>query len=351
MENNYQDNEAVIIDFLAFFKVLWNQKWVIVGLTAIFTFAGTWYALTSREEFVSEGKILPEVGGSGGGALGGLANLVGIGGFELGLKNNTDAIRPDLYPNVLNSTPFFLSLFEQSFINKEGDSLTFEKLYHQEVEGNEEIDKKLLSTFEGKPQGVLMLDRLTESRIADLRERITGDIDTKSGVITISVKMPDPVVAAQIASFAISYITNYVTNYRTEKAKQEVEFLEQKVAAAKGDFYQDQSKKASYEDRFSAPTIRLKLADIQRERLESEYRLSSTVYNELLKKLEESKIKLQQQIPVFQVLEPPVAPNLKSEPRRFLIIFGSLVLGFLFSIVVSLIGKNNFKKVFINELR
>lgn len=346
MENSFQEREAVTIDFFALFKVLWSQKWVILGLTILFTSMGTWYALAAREEFVSEGKILPEVGSSGGGALGGLANLVGIGGFELGLKNNTDAIRPDLYPDVLNSTPFFLSLFEQSFVNKNGDSLKFEEYYHLEIEEGEEIDKKLLTTFAGKPKGVLMLNRLSENRIKDLRERVDGDIDTKSGVISIIVKMPDPVVAAGVTNFAISYITNYVTEYRTEKARQEVVFLERKVAAAKGEFYQDQSKKASYADRFSAPTIRLQVADIQRERLESEYRLSSTVYNELLKKLEESKIKYQQQIPVFQILEPPVVPNVKSEPKRFLIVFGSFLFGFMFSVVVSLIGKNNFKKVF-----
>ena len=159
-------------------------------ITGIIIVAGGWYAFTAREEFVSEGKILPEMSGGAGSSLGGLANLVGIGGFELGLKNNTEAIRPDLYPDIIQTTPFFLNLFNQGVTTKTGDSLSFESYYHQAIEENktpEEIDTEL---FKGKPEGVIVINRVTEERIKDLRERITGSIDKKSGVINISVKMP-----------------------------------------------------------------------------------------------------------------------------------------------------------------
>ena len=143
--------------------------------------------------------------------------------------------------------------------------------------------------------------------------------------------MPDPVMAAGIAKYAMKYLTDYVTDYRTEKSKQDVDFLGRKVAAARGEFYGDQARKARYADQFAAPTIRLQAADIQRERLESEYKMSSTVYNELLKKFEEAKIKLQQETPVFQILEPPVAPTLKSEPKKAIILLASAFLGFFLS--------------------
>jgi capsular polysaccharide biosynthesis protein len=343
MENTYQD-DIITIDFKAFFKVLWKEKWLILGITALFTLGGAWYAFTAREEFVSEGKIMPEMSGGGGSSLGGLANLVGIGGFELGLKNNTDAIRPDLYPDIIKSTPFFLELFEQKFINLNGDSILFDNFYHIEIEESKKVKEEDLHTFMGEPSGVVVVNRLTENRIKDLKERISGTIDQKSGVISISAKMPDPLMAAQIAKFAMNYLTNYVTDYRTEKVKQEVDFLGRKVAAAKGEFYRDQSRKASYADRFAAPTIRLQSADVQRERLESEYKLSSNVYNELLKKYEEAKIKLQQETPVFQILAPPVVPNLKSEPKKYLIIAIGLLLGSFFSIIISLLIKGNYKQ-------
>jgi uncharacterized protein involved in exopolysaccharide biosynthesis len=91
--------------------------------------------------------------------------------------------------------------------------------------------------------------------------------------------------------------------------------------------------------------MRLQSADIQRERIESEYKLSSTVYNELLKKFEEAKIKLQQETPVFQVLEPPVAPTLQSEPKKSIILLASAFLGFFLSVIIALVIKKNYKKV------
>jgi uncharacterized protein involved in exopolysaccharide biosynthesis len=345
-----EQDDIITIDFKAFFKVLWKEKWLIIGITVLFTFGGAWYAFNAREEFVSEGKILPEVSGSGGSSLGGLANLVGIGGFELGLKNNTDAIRPDLYPDVIKSTPFFLEIFEQNFIDKNGDSILFDTFYHIEIEDSKELKDKDLTTFKGKPNGIIVVNRLTENRIKELTERISGTIDKKSGVISISAKMPDPVIAAEIAKYAMNYLTNYVTDYRTEKVKQEVDFLGRKVAAAKGVYYKDQSRKASYADRYAAPTIRLHSADVQRERLESEYKLSSTVYSELLKKYEEAKIKLQQETPVFQVLEPPVVPTLKSEPKRAILICLFGIVGCFLAILLSIFKSENYKKIIGNTI-
>lgn len=342
-----ESNKTITLDIKGLFDLIWINKILIVLITTVFIIVGAIYAFTAKEEYVAVGKILPEVSNSGsGGSLGGLANLVGIGGFELGLKNNTDAIRPDLYPDVLKSTPFFLALFNEKLINLNGDSLKFEEFYHINIEDNEESSEASLKLYKGKPESVIVLNRLTNDRIKNLQQRITGSIDKQSGMISISVKMPDPVIAAQIADYAMKYLTSYVTSYRTKKLLKEVDFLGSKVAAAKGEFYQDQSRKAQYSDQFASATIRLKSADIQRERIESDYKLSSSLYNELLKKYEEAKLKLQQETPIFQILEPPVAPTNKSEPRKSIILIISAIVGAIFGLLVILFIKGNYKKVF-----
>jgi uncharacterized protein involved in exopolysaccharide biosynthesis len=322
-----EKEDIITIDFKALFKILWKEKLWILLITSVFTLGGIWYAFTAREEFVSEGKLLPEISGGNGSSLGGLANLVGIGGFELGIKNNTDAIRPDLYPDILKSTPFFMNLLKKEITTKGAQKEVFEKFYHKDIEEEKKIDPKFLETPKGKPEGVVVINRLTENRIKDLKERISAAIDKKTGVISISVKMPDPVVAADVAKFAIDYMTTYITNYRTEKIRKEVNFLSDKVAASKGKYYATQERKAQYTDMFQAPTIRLQTADVQRERLESEYKISANVYNELLKKLEEAKLKLHQETPIFQIAQAPVVPNLKSEPRKSVIILFFFFLG------------------------
>lgn len=339
-----EQDDIITIDFKALFAVLWSNKWLIIGITCLFVAGGAYYAFTAREEFVSEGKVLPEVSGSGK-SLGGLAGLAALGGFDLGAgATGSDAIRPDLYPDVIASTPFYLSILKQRFLTKDADSVVFEAYYHHIIEENKDPKELKLKSFKAKPNGVIVINQITEDRIKDLRERIAATIDKKSGVINITAKMPDPVIAAQVANYAMNYLTSYVSDYRTEKIKQEVDFLGRKVAAARGDFYKDQARKATYADQFSAPTIRLQAADIQRERLESEYKLSSNVYNELLKKYEEAKIKLQQETPIFQVLDPPVVPNLKSEPKKAIILIAASFAGLFLACFVSVIVKKNYKQ-------
>ena len=328
------ENDIITINFKVFFQILWKERLIFTSIVLVVAALGLWYAFTVQEQFVSEGKILPELQ-SKDGKLGGLSGLASLAGVDLGSIEGTDAIRPDLYPDVLKSIPFFLELFKQKVITKENKQLGFEDFYHQLIEKGNEIKEKKTKKFPVKENGFLILNQLNEDRIKDLKERIEVNIDKKSGVINIAVKMPDPVVAAEIARFSMIYLTDYVTRYRTEKAKKDVDFLEEKVNAARGKYYNTQTKKAQYGDQFQLPTIRLQSADIQRERLESEYRISSTFYNELLKKYEEAKFKLQQETPVFQILDPPTAPTQKSEPKKAIILLVAMFLGGFLGVVVS----------------
>lgn len=341
-------NDIVTFNLKAFFHLLWKEKFLFLGITILFLSISIYYAFTKKNEFLSEGKILPEVQAKGG-KLKGLAGLASLAGVDIASgagADGTDAFRPDLYPDILGSTPFFLDLFKQVVTTQENRQLYFETFYHQEIENNKLIEDKKLIKFPVKENGFLVLNRLNEDRINELRKRIQATIDKKNGIISISVKMPDPVVAASIARFAMVYLTNYITHYRTEKDKKNVDFLKEKVDIARGKFYSTQAKKAKYNDQFQLPTIRLQSADIQRERIESDYRISSTFYDELMKKYEEANINYQQSIPVFQVLTPPTAPTQKSEPKRLFILLVGTITGGIFGILTIMLKKQNYKRVF-----
>lgn len=323
--------------------VLWKEKWIIIVLGLLTTIGGGYYAFTAQEEFESQGKILPEIPPSTTGSLGSLAGALGLSGVDL--KNATEAIRPDLYPEVLKSTTFYLDLMKQPVVTRTNQKLTFEEFYHRSVEKNEEIDTALLRKFNVEAKGFYVLSRLNENRIKDLRKRIFSTYDRRAGVISINVKLPDPVVAATVTKFSMDYLTEYVINYRTQKNRREVEFLAERLDVARGKYYSNQAKRAQYSDQFQAATIRFQAADVQRERIQAEYNTSSSFYNSLLTKYEEAKIKLHQETPVIKVLEPPTAPTRKSEPRRSVIIALSGLLGGGIGLLIALIRKKNYKQV------
>jgi len=339
-------DDIIAFNLKAFIQIIWKEKLLLLGIVAIFLGASAYYAFTKKDEFISEGQILPELA-SKGNKLRGLAGLASLAGVDIASSGDgTDAFRPDLYPDILQSTPFFLDLFKQTVTTKDNKQILFENFYHQVIEQNKEIPQKKITKFPVKENGFLVLNTLSEDRIKDLKKRIQTSIDIKSGIISISVKMPDPVVAASLARFSMIYLTNYITHYRTDKAQKNLEFLKEKVDAARGKFYSTQAKRAQYSDQFQLPTIRLQSADIQRERIESEYRTSSVFYDELVKKYEEANINFQESIPVFQVLTPPSAPTQKSEPKRAIILLIGIAAGGILGILISMLKKQNYKKVF-----
>jgi uncharacterized protein involved in exopolysaccharide biosynthesis len=340
-----EEKDIISIDFSAFFKIIWKEKVWVVLITLVFAIGGVYYALTAREEFVSTGKILPEYQSKAGG-LGQFASLASLAGIDVSSAagGGSDAVRPDLYPDVLKSTPFFLELLKIKVRTKDNKEMLFSQFYDTFVLDNKIEEKNTKIKFPTSNQ-YIAVSYQTENNLKDLRERISAVIDKKTGLITVTVKLPDPVVATLITDYGMNFLTNYITNYRTEKSKRDLNFLAERLDAAKGKYFNNQAKKAQYSDQYQLSMMKLQTADLQRERIESEYKISSTFYNTLLQKYEEAKLKVQQETPVIKVLEPPVVPNKRSEPKRAIIVLIATFLGGIFGIVFGLIRKKNYKLV------
>ncbi len=342
-----EEKDIISIDFSAFFKVIWKEKIVILLITLLFAVGGVAYALLAREEFSTEGTILPEFQSKTGGLsqFAGLASLAGVDLSSMsGGLGGVEAVRPDLYPTVVGSTPFFLELFKFQVVTKKGEKMTFNQFYDKYVL-DDDIDEEYAKLKYPLNKDYLAVTYQTEKNLKDLRKRITSSIDKKTGIITFSVRMPDPIVAALVTKFSMEYVKEYVISYRTEKLKRDLSFLSERLDAAKGKYYNNQVKKAQYSDQNQLSMIKVQSADLQRERIESEYKISSSFYNSLLQKYEEAKLKLQQETPVLKVLEPPVVPNKRSEPKRAIVVIIAVFLGGILGMVFSLIRKKNYKLV------
>ena len=342
-----EEKDIISIDFSAFFKIIWKEKIWVVLITLLFAIGGVVYALLAREEFSTEGTILPEFQSKTGGLsqFAGLASLAGVDLSSMsGGLGGVEAVRPDLYPTVVGSTPFFLELFKCKVVTRKREQMTFSQFYDKYVL-DDDIDEEYTKLTYPLNKDYLAVTYQTEKNLKDLRKRITSSIDKKTGVITFTVKMPDPIVAALVTKFSMEYVKQYVINYRTEKAKRDLNFLAERLDAAKGKYYSNQTKKAQYSDQNQLSMIKVQSADLQRERIESEYKLSSSFYNSLLQKYEEAKLKVQQETPVLKVLEPPVVPNKRSEPKRVIVVLLATFLGGIFGIIFGLIRKKNYKLV------
>ncbi|GAB3944199.1 Wzz/FepE/Etk N-terminal domain-containing protein [Spirosoma harenae] len=322
-----------------------TRRLILGGLIGLVI--GALYAFSKPNIFKSTATLLPEVQSKSG--MGGLSSLAGLAGLNVDNINGPDAIRPELYPDVLKSIPFALELLKQEVYSKQlKTKLTFEA-YITET-GKSAIGSMLAKLFPPSSDKIELADPKNFSKAIQLTTEqynltkavlagIDPQYDKKSGIITITATETDPVVAATVARLSVEYLTNYITGYRTEKARRQVIFLEQRVSESKARYQAAEYAISNYRDRNR--NVYLETAKINEQRLQADYLLEQTVYNDLSKQLEQAKIKVQEDTPVFKVLEPPTVPLRKSAPGRTLIMLGFAVVGAIVSLLITVVRKRD----------
>ena len=81
-----------------------------------------------------------------------------------------------------------------------------------------------------------------------LSKRINISVDKKTGVITASSTMQDPVVAAAVTDSMVRKLEEYMGDYRTEKAKRDLAFTQESYQSARESYHETQRRYASYMD-------------------------------------------------------------------------------------------------------
>ena len=346
-ENEEDEIEIRLEDIVQFLK---DSRRTVLRWMIGFLIIGIIYAFSKQNQYTSIVKVMPELKSSGmPGGLGDLKSLAGLAGVNLnGTNGSSEAVRPDLYPDILQSIPFSLHLLNQPVTTTTSskaqalqDYLTnynqnFFAIFLSGLFSSDDIETSIRS-MSATTAPTLRLTRQQETLSKEINGRVNADMDKKSGIITITSEMPDAVVAATVARQSLDYLTNYVTTYRTGKSRQQAQFLGKQVNTSRRRYESAELQLSIYRDRNRS--LFTNTAKIEEQRLQADYLLAQTVYNDLEKQLEQAKIKVEEEAPVFQILEPAKVPLKKSGPKRLLIIFGFGVLGAFIGLILSFIKK------------
>ncbi|GAB3329531.1 hypothetical protein GCM10027299_33050 [Larkinella ripae] len=321
-------------------KFLLRSRRAVAVFALLGAVAGLYYAFSKPDDYKSEVIVMPEVSSGSTGGTGGLGSLAGLAGINLDNAAG-DAIRPDLYPNVLKSIPFALQVLKQPVYSKNyGTTMPLQTYLKRQQK--ESTFQRLTGTISDtppdntKPAPVALPDPKNYSKAlqvtpeqeglaATLTKRITTTYERRTGMVTIEVIMPDPVVAATVARLSLEYLTNYITSYRTQKVRNQERFLTQQVEQSRRRYQAAEYELENYRDRNRS--LYSGLARIAEQRLQAEFLLSQNVYNDLSRQLEQTKIRVEEETPVFKMLEPPRIPLRPSGPRRTMLVLAGLAAG------------------------
>ena len=319
-QNNHNDEE-IEIDLIGILRKIIGIRKTIYKAAGIGLVVGIIVAISIPKQYTVGVTLSPEMGGSKGGGLSGLAaSFLGSG---VSMNEGTDALNASLSADIVSSTPFLLELSTMEIPASKGVNMTLNTYLDEEyvpwwsyvigfpsiiIDGAKSLfieeDELVYSNRTNK--GVIELSQKESKKIEVLKNTITAIVDKKTSMTTVAVTLQNPKVAAVLADSVVKKLQEYIIDYRTTKAKEDCIYLEKLFKERQQEYYAAQKEYANYID--SHDNIILQSVRAEQERLQNDMSLAYQVYSQVANQLQVARAKVQEEKPVFAVVEPAVVP-------------------------------------------
>lgn len=135
----------------------------------------------------------------------------------------------------------------------------------------------------------------------------------------------------------------YIIGYRISKAEEDCIYLEKLYKERQQEYYVAQKKYADYVD--THDNLILQSVRAEQERLQNDMSLAYQVYSQVANQLQVARAKVQEEKPVFAVLEPAVVPQQPSGMGKKVYILLFIFLSLVLTIAWELLVKDIYKKM------
>ena len=357
--NNHNDEELEI-DLMDLLRKVIGIRKKIYKAAGIGLIIGIIVAISIPKQYTVEVTLSPEMGNNKGGGLSGLAASFLGSGVSMG--DGTDALNASLSADIVSSTPFLLELSNMKVPVSGSEKISLSSYLDEEsspwwsyvigfpgmVIGGVKslfIEDEDESIFLDKAsQGTIELSKKESQKIESLKKKIVASVDKKTSMTSVTATFQDSKVAAVVADSVVKKLQEYIIDYRTSKSKEDCLYLEKLFKERQQEYYVAQKKYADYMD--SHDNIILQSVRTEQERLQNDMSLAYQVYSQVASQLQVARAKVQEEKPVFAVVEPAVVPLYPSGTSRKV-----YVLAFIFLSVCIVIFWNLFGKDFLNKFK
>lgn len=339
-ENNVTpvEKEEEGLDIMAMMRNLWDGRKTIFICLGIFMALGLVAALTMKRTYRVTTVMVPQLNSRQNSSLGSLAALAGI---DMGMPTSTTDLSPLVYPAIVNSVPFRLELMHTPLHYQKCDYPI--SMFDYALSG---IDKPSLFTIVKKytiglpgliidairgPQEEIVYGFATgsadttviirpivvsvdEQKMLDFFDKIVSlDVNKKDGYLTLTVNGIEPIQTAELAIKAQQLLQDLLTHYRVEKSEKELEYIQARYDEIKQENDRYQEQLAVILDRSQSMTNQRDR--IERDRIQAKYNVSNAIFNEMAKQLEQAKMQVKRDTPVYAVIQPVSIPMKPSNSR------------------------------------
>jgi len=336
-----EEDEISLLDMLL---VLARNRTLILKTLGVFLVLGLLIAVFSSAEYTSSATLIRETTEGASTNLGGLASLGR--GLGLSVGGATKGLTAEAYPDILKSREVRLAVVRDNYYFRDvGDSLSlteyfqrkksiFSKMVPTLKEYTIGLPGKILHAVKGGKEYAPVMTasgepmyptEIEESAMKAVLSMVLVSVDQETGLMTVKVTTGDPLFSASLADRFIEHLTERVRAIRTKKARENLEFIQDRFNQAQEELNRAEEELADFSDRNQGiSTARLRT---EQERLARRVNFKQQLFSDLQTQLTQAEIELQRSEPVITVVEQPVPPMKKSGPNRKLIVILSLFLG------------------------
>lgn len=332
-----------LVDILARLLKHWKQILLIV---VIFSAIGIVAALRMTRHWSVTVTLAPEPQSQNSGNLGNLALMRRFTNMQM--PAGTDAMDVTIFPDICASTPFLAALLDvplTSYVSEKDrmeGKVPVQTTVYKHIMGLDGMRKRRLSltslikplvkkrSYERPYTGVNDPTELPKSAAlaVNVLSRCIGvTVDRTTCVTKIQVVFNDPMMAKQLADTVCSRLQDYVTDYRTRKAQADYEYYVVLADEARADMVKAQAAYAASVD-YDRSAI-LQSATAEKDRLRAEANLAGQIYSTIVQQREQARAKVQEDRPVYAVIQPAVFPQKPANSRKRKVLVWTFVGGML----------------------
>lgn len=350
------ENDELEIDWMEILRKIIAIRKTLYKAAGVGVVLGIIIALSIPKQYTVTVTLSPEMNGDK--ASGGLASLASsfLGGGAT--SSSSDALNVTLAPDIVASTPFVLELFNTRVQTLDGklDTTLVAYLDEQKTPWWGYI-KAAPSLLIGALKSLIIetkdsvsteinpfqLTKKEAAKVVKLKQAITANVDKKTAMTTITVTLQDSKVTAIVADSVVGKLQQYIIDYRIKKAKEDCAYLEELYKERQQEYYQAQSKYAHYFD--TNRNIAFQSVRAEQERLQNDMNLAYQVYSQVAQQLQVARAKIQEEKPVFAVVEPATIPLEPSSSSKKIILIGIIFITICFTCAWQILGKPQWSKI------
>ena len=318
------------IDVRILIKRLYKSRKLIISISILFFFFGIALGFILPKKYSSQTVFIPQnQESSNGSSLSGVASLVGI---NLNQMSFGGEIPSSMYPEISQSIKFKRSILEKYIDLNNSVTLKMYLINYYGIKQEEKINESQFHVSLSEEKCFKILDKI-----------ISIDVNQKDGFVTIKTEMPVAEYSAILAKLSKDILQTIIIENKIESAKQNLEFSENQLAEKKIEFEKIQNRLSYFKD--SNLNIVNSSVINEQDKLEAEFNIINAVVEELAKQVEQAKLQVKKDTPVFSTIKEAAIPNSKTSPENFKLIIIFTFIGLLISSVFVLV-KDYFSRIY-----